>query len=136
MSQHMNQPAITLKAADESVPANRILTLSAGQTVDIPNTTTAMIIGVSCNDISATGQAVGVARNGTAKIQCGASVSAGALLTYQTSTGKCIEASANINATTTTAIEKTIGIAMEAGDTNSLIEVALDINNVSKAAYA
>ena len=129
MSQEVQGNIKTFKAADISVPAYRIVTLSAAQTVDIPNTLTSVLIGITANDGSATNDAIGVVLNGTAKCACGASVDAGAILTVQTSTGKCIAGTQLLN-TTTTAVPRTIGIALDAGSTNSVIEVAIIPNNV------
>ena len=132
MAQDVNGTIKSFKAASGSVPAYRIAVLTAGNTVGVTFTSTSVIVGITTNDASATGQAVGVCLNGTAKCTCGASVSAGALLTAATDTGKCIDATSVLN-TTTTVIPRTIGIALQTGSTNSVIEVAIIPNNVRVA---
>lgn len=132
MAQEVNGVKKTFKALNASIPAYRIVAVGAGKdVVDLAKTSTAMLVGVSANNISATGQAVSVILNGTARCQCGASVSAGALLSFQTDTGMCIEAlAAAYNHTTTTIIPRTIGVALQAGSTNSVIEILVQPNNV------
>lgn len=135
MSQQKIGDIITLKAADLSVPAYRIVGVDANGKADIPNTTTTALLGVTNNDASATNQAVGVIISGTAKCKCGASVGAGEVVGCQTSTGKCIEIT-DVAVTTTTAVPKAIGISLQAGSTNSVIEITVQPNNLSKDAYA
>lgn len=86
-----------------------------------------MQVGISLDDASQTGQAIDVQAT-TVKLSCGASVSAGAIVGPQTATGQIVER-AN-PATTTTQFEKSIGIALEAGSTNSVIQVLLSMSNL------
>lgn len=132
MAQEVNGTIKSFKAASGSVPAYRIAVVTGINTVGVTFTSTSVLVGITANDASATGQAVGVVLNGTAKCMCGASVSAGAILTAQTDTGKCIEATAVLN-TTTTVIPRTIGVALQKGSTNSIIEVAIIPNNIRVA---
>lgn len=132
MAQEVNGVIKTFKAFAASIAAYRIVAAGTGKNVArLADTSTCFLIGVSANDISATGQALSVVLNGTAKCMCGASVSSGALLSFQTDTGKCIEALASAyNHTTTTIIPRTIGVALQAGSTNSVIEILVNPNNV------
>lgn len=132
MAQEVNGTIKSFKAASGSVPAYRIAVLTAANTVGVTFTATSVLVGITTNDASATGVAVGVVVDGTAKCSCGASVSAGAVLTGQTDTGKCIEATALLN-TTTTVIPRTIGVALGKGSTNSVIEVLVIPNNIRVA---
>lgn len=120
---------ISMKAYDVSIPAYRIMGVAAAKTVDIPNTTSSALIGVSTIDASATNQAVGVVISGSARCACGASVSVGATVGCQTSTGKCIEITSLLN-TTTTVIPRSIGVALQTGSTNSVIEITVQPVNL------
>lgn len=135
MAQENNGKVITLKAADGSVAAYRVVGVSGENQVDVWQTATSLMLGIALNDASATNDAVAVALDGTARACCGASVSAGAILTAQTDTGKVIEATITDNTTTST-VPRTIGVALQSGDTNSVIEVAIIVNNLRKEASA
>lgn len=113
--------------AGETLTAGLVAYLSAANTVALWITSTASIVGVVEDDAAATNSAVGLTLDGTAKVVCGASVSAGAVVGPMTASAKVVER-AN-PATTTTAFQKTLGIALEAGSTDAVIEVALQINN-------
>lgn len=128
MSQQVPGGLVKSFQAAATLSANRIVALSAANQVGLWNTTTAMIIGVTLEDSRQTGQAIAVALGGTVKVLCNASVSAGAIVGPDTNTGAIIE---RANAATNTA--KTLGIALEAGSTNSVIEVALQIKNSTQA---
>lgn len=119
--------------ANATISAYRILKLSAANTVALHDTSTALILGVSDDDSSGgANSAIKVVIDGTAKIQCGASVSVGALCTAQTATGLLIESANTFTTTAASLVPKTIGIALASGSTNSTIEVLLNINNISK----
>jgi len=132
MSQENNGTIISCKAANTNVTAYKIVAVSAENTVALWDTVTSAILGVSSMDAAAANSAVGVVINGTVRVQCGASVGAGSVVCPQTATGKCIEATNTLN-TTTTVIPRTLGIALENGSTNSVIEVALMQNNIRVA---
>lgn len=134
MSQKRAQTVISMKAA-ATLAAYTVVGISAANTVALRDTSTSMIFGVTTDDsMDGTGSSVAVCIAGTAKVLCGASVSAGSVVTVQTATGYAIEAAA-VN-TTTSAIPKLLGIALQAGSTNAVIEVALQINNIGKVAFA
>lgn len=126
---------ISMFAADGSVSAYQILTVSGANQVDTWQTNSALILGVAENNASVTNDAISVVINGVAKVRCGASVSAGGILTGQTETGKCVAATITDN-TTTSVVPKILGIALEAGSTNAVIAVALGIININKQASA
>jgi hypothetical protein len=132
MSQENNGVIISCKAADASVTAYKIVAVSGKNTVDLWDTVTSAILGVTTIDAIAAGSAVGVIIGGTARVMCGASVGVGAVVTAQTGTGKCIEAVTTLN-TTTTVIPKTLGIALQNGSTNAVIEVSVMPNNIRVA---
>lgn len=129
MSQENQGTIISCKANDASITAYKIVTVAGENIVKMWDTTTANILGVTTMDAVATYSAIGVVINGTARVTCGASVGVGTVVAPQTATGKCIEATVLLN-TTTTVIPRTLGIALENGSTNSVIEVALMPNNV------
>lgn len=138
-SQDRGQTLISCIAA-QTLSAFRVVRHTGTRnTVNLYDTTTSLIFGVTADDSAdGTGTSVKVVLAGTAKVACAASVSAGALVTAQsaTSSGLIMEVGAHVNNTTTAATPKILGIAMQAGSTNSVIEVALRIENVSKIAYA
>lgn len=112
--------------AIESIGAYRVVAVNANSVnysiqMELADTSTSVAVGIIQDDVSTNGTA-DVATAGLARAICGASVSAGAILTWQTATGRVIEVANN----TTTAYSKTIGIALYPGDTNSIIQV--DVN--------
>jgi len=108
---------ITLPAADTSLTAYRIVEVTSAGYVEMIETITTAIIGVTNNNASATGQAVGVIINGTAKVICNASIPAGSIIgAASASNGKATVG------TTTSAI---LGVALESGSTNSIIEITV-----------
>lgn len=127
------QTLVSLKA-NATMSAYRIVKLTAANTVGLHDTSTSLIFGVTVDDSQGgTNSAVKVAIDGTAKVACAASVSVGAIVTAQTTTGLLVEASGHtFTNTTTSLIPKVLGIAMASGSTNSVIEVLLQINNISK----
>lgn len=118
-----------------TIPAYRIVknaaTAAVPRGVALWDTATAFIMGLS-QEISsdATGGAAFVAVGGTAKANCGASVSAGALLTGLTATGEVVEVTAHVLNTTTTVVPRTVGQAMRSGSTAAAIEVYVSPNNL------
>ena len=135
MSQQKVGDIITLPAASGSVPAYHILTVDSNGRCATWNTNTSTLLGGSQNNASSTGDAVGIALNGTTKIACGASVGAGVAVGAQTLTGKCVDI-VDTSATTTTALPRVFGISLGAGSTNSVIEVAIQIVNQNRDASA
>jgi len=130
MSQFSNQVVKTF-AANQSVTAYTIVSRAATSTMAVLpwNTTTSLVLGIA-RDNASTGDALEVVIGGTAKVICSASVSAGSLVGPTTATAGYAAA---ITGFFTTSAYKYIGIALEAGSTNSVIEVALQFNNVSHA---
>lgn len=113
-------------------------TTSAGlRIIQIP-TETSFLLGVSqdyADTSSAQFQACPVSFFGYCKGAAGASVSAGALLTFVTTTGYVIEqangtiASTAAN-TTGVLLPKTVGVALSVGTaTDAVIEICLNVNN-------
>ena len=109
--------------------------------IQIP-TETAHILGISQDSADTTGaqfQACPVLSFGYGKVAAGASVSAGALLTFVTTTGYAIEATAvgNTGAPVTTTYstagsirQKEIGVALQKGSlTDATMEVFISISN-------
>lgn len=135
MSQTRNQVYATF-VAGETIPAYTIVApTSTDNTVEIHDTASSLILGVAADDSSGgAGSSVKVVVGGTAKIICGASVSAGEIVTPQTATGYAIAGISDFG-TATTLVPRTVGIALQAGSTNSVIEVALIINNIYKDAF-
>jgi len=137
MSQFSNQ-IVKSFMANQSIGAYVVVSRAATSTMSVLpwNTTTSFVLGVSLNAAS-TGEAVNVVIGGTAKVACAASVSVGAIVGPNTVTsnlnagpGCIVERAASF---TSTALYKNIGIALEAGSTNSVIEVLIQPNHVSGA---
>lgn len=129
MSQENQGQIISCKAANASVTAYRVVTVIAGNTIDVFDTTTSKILGVSIQNAAAAGSAVGVTINGTARVTCNSTINAGAVVAPVAGTGKIAAETALFN-TTTTVIPRTLGIALESGTTNAVIEVAIIPNNI------
>ena len=134
MSQRNNPTLVNFNVNGATIPAYRIAKQASTSTVvravALWDTATAFIIGLTTEQSGATNTAVQVAVGGTAKGQCGASVSAGSLLTGFTTTGEVVEAAANVLNTTTTVIPRTVGQAMQVGNSGSAIEVYVNPNNI------
>ena len=104
--------------------------LSAGfvRLIQIP-TDTSLMLGVS-QASATTDQAIPVQWHGFAYAAVGASVSAGSLLTFQTTTGYVIQASDTAIATASSGGQRSIGVALQNGSAqDAVIEIALNINN-------
>jgi len=134
MSQVRGQNIVSFKG-NATMTAYVIVKPTAKNTVGICDTSTAYIVGVTADTSYESGASVPVVIGGTAKVLCGASVSAGAVVMAQTTTGYAVEATAMLNNTASSVVPKTLGIALEAGSTNSVIEVLIQINNQNKVAY-
>lgn len=102
--------------------------------IQIP-TETSYILGVSQDQANGTDAALPVAFFGYCKAAAGASVSAGALLTFATSTGYVIEQAngtiATLSANTVgVLLPKLVGVALSTGAaTDAVIEIVLNVNN-------
>ena len=122
MSQMKTGDVITLKAT-ASISAYSIVQVdTTAQKCSMPTTITSNVVGIS-QDLAVTNGAVAICINGTSKVVAGASVTAGDPVGAQTAgTGKAVTVS-----TTTTA---GIGIALQSGSTNSVIEVIVQPRRV------
>ena len=115
MSQMKTGDIITLKAT-ASISAYSIVGVDTTGLCSMPATNTVAILGVS-QDLATTNGATGICINGTSKVTAGLSITAGDPIAAQTGgTGKAVVG-------TTTAA--TVGIALENGSTNSVIEVSI-----------
>ena len=121
MSQQRNSVFASFLAGD-TITAYQIVTLSAANTVVPWATATSVILGVSA-DYADSGAAANIIIGGTAKVVCGASVSMGSIVTAQTDTGFGIEAISLAPTITSLVVPHTLGQALQAGSTNSVIEV-------------
>lgn len=130
MSQVSNQ-LIKSFAVNSSVPAFTIVAIQATSTSQVTNvwTSTLNIVGVALDNASA-GDSVPVAIGGTARVICNVSISAGDLVAPVTSTGFGVGLAATF---TSTALFKHLGVALDNGSTNSVIEVLINPNNVAGA---
>lgn len=130
MSQQISGHADTRSfAAGDTLTAFRVVTFGGNSTtgihVDPWATDTQAILGVTLDDASATGNSVPILLAApTMRVSCFASVSAGAIVGPATAGAGQIVERAN-PATVTTAMVPTLGIALEAGSTNSVIEILL-----------
>lgn len=126
--------------ADSTIAAYRVVRATGvAMQVALHNTTTAHILGVTINDSQGgSDSSIAVATAGIVKCACASSVSAGSIVTAQSATASgLIEMAGNtVNSTTTSAVPKLLGIALQSGSTNSVIAVALNISNANKTAYA
>lgn len=119
--------------AGDTLAAFRVVTFGGASTtgifVDPWATSTSQVFGVTLGGASATGEAVDILlASPTAKVSCFASVSSGALVGPATAgAGQIVERANPL--TVTTRLVNVLGISLEAGDTNSVIEVLLGIEN-------
>ena len=128
MSQHSPAWVINTKT-NATIGAGYVVTPTAAvaKQSSLHITSSTYILGVTLDSVNDTTGTTPVIVAGTAKCVCGASVSVGSIVSPQTDTGKVIEAAPP--ATNTTAGIPTLGIALESGSANGMIEVALQINN-------
>lgn len=113
--------------AGASISANRVVGVSAANTVTQWATGTSNIAGVSL-DFADSDAACPIVLDGTARVVCFASVSVGAIVGPATDGAGKIQERANPT-TVTTAEVKTLGIALESGSTDGTIEVLLCVDN-------
>lgn len=128
MSQvHGTPEQVTFRVNDSAtISAYRILTPAAGNnSVALWKTATSFMFAVSQDQSrGATGTSILAAIGGCAKCTAAASISSGALVTAQTDTGLGIEASQRGFIDTTSAtVPYSIGLALDAADTNSTFEL-------------
>lgn len=112
--------------ANESIGAYVVVAINGSSTAaefrcELADTSTSIGIGVIQDNVSTDGSA-NVVSGGLSRAQCGASVSAGASLTWQTATGKVIEH----NPATTTTIDRFIGVSLSPGSTDSVIMILVN----------
>ena len=135
MSQVRAQTVVSFQA-DDTLSAFRIVGLSASMganIVNVPTTSTVHYIGATIDSVDS-GSAAQIAISGSCKVQANSSISAGDLVTAETS-GMATTTTAT-GATTTTAFPAIFGIALQNGSTNSVIEIGIQINNRSRGACA
>lgn len=126
MSQNTPGVKLSLETSD-TIPAFAVVASSGNHLAGIWVTSTSMILGVS-EALADSGAACSVIVSGTAKVGCFASVPAGSLVTPATDAAGYIKAVTSASLTTT-AYPKILGIALENGSTNSVIEVLLQVKN-------
>lgn len=116
-------------AGAATLAANRVVALgSTANQVGYWATQTSQILGVSVEENRGAGSALPVQLDGIAKVVCNASVTAGELVGPVTdASGKVAEV--NDVLTSTAALLKVLGVALEAGSTDSVIRVSLQIGN-------
>ena len=108
----------------ESIGAFLVVAVAAGATalrVQLADTLTSAGFGIS-QDVSSNGDAVSVLELGRGKAICGASVSSGAILSWQTATGKVVAVTNN----TATSFLPVIGRALESGTLDSRINILVN----------
>jgi len=128
MSQiHGTWPSVSFKASATLAAYVIVKPGTGANLVALHDTNTAQIIGVTQQaSVGGANSSVLVALNGCAKVTAGASVSSGAILIPQTATGFAVEDGAGGYINTATALANfSLGLALDAGDTNSTIEVLL-----------
>lgn len=133
MSQIRNQSIISMKAANASIPAYRIMSLATtlANSVQLCDTDAAIMIGASAENASATGESIPVVIGGTCKLMAGgADISVGSLLTAETATGKAILCIKDSDVTNTSTL-RVFGVALEGISTGAIGEVLIQINNIS-----
>lgn len=128
MSQERGQKVLSFLAG-EAIAANCGVAIHVGaaaNTVNLPGTTTSVLLGIS-QDTAASGGSLPVITEGSAKLILDSVVSAGNLVALNTN-GHGTAATQLLNTTTTT-VPRTIGIALESGVTNGVIEVYISRGN-------
>lgn len=119
---------------NDSISAYRVVRATGTRNqVALYDTSTSLILGVTTQDCPQSDAASAVAINGTCRVVCAASVSCGAMIKPDpTGTGMVIESANSYSNTAASLQAKTLGIALQAGSTGTVIEVLLMINNISK----
>jgi hypothetical protein len=123
-----NQGKVVSFKGAATLSANRVVAYSAANQVGYWATQTSQILGVTSESCKAANSAVAVQLDGIAKVVCNASVTAGELVGPVTdASGKV--ADVNDVLTSTSALLKVLGVALENGSTDSVIKVAIQIGN-------
>lgn len=107
--------------ASQSIGAFLVAAVSATTTAfncELADTATSAPVGITQDAVS-TGGSVQVVTLGRTLGICAASISAGALLSWETATGELVAVTNN----TSTTLNKTIGIALQSGSSASAIEI-------------
>lgn len=116
--------------ANESIGAYLCVAANASSTsqflCELADTSTSVPLGIIQDAVSTDG-AANVSILGVCRAQCGASVSSGARITWQTATGKIVEGAFN---TTTGYSPHNLGVALQAGSTDAVIKVLLNPNYI------
>lgn len=116
--------------ANESIPAYVVVAVNASTTtralrVEVADTMTSLPIGFAQDSASPDGS-VEIVSSGYCRAKCANSVSAGSLLSYETATGEVVE----VDRAATITVQ-TVGWAVHAGSSNSVILVYANINHVN-----
>ncbi len=110
--------------ATQSIGAFLVVAVAATTTafnVELADTATSAQVGIS-QDSASTNGAISILELGRGKAICGASVSAGAILSWQTATGKVVAVTNN----TFTTFNPVIGRALESGTLDSRINILVN----------
>jgi len=122
---HTSDGFVTTLRANQSITAFVAVAINASSTTEflceIADTSTSHYIGIAQDDRSTDG-AVAVSILGLARARCGASISAGSIITWATGTGQIVAGAFD---TTTSYLPHPIGRALQAGSTDSVIKVFL-----------
>lgn len=120
MSQYTPGVKVSIEASD-TIPAYRVVALGATRVVGLWQTNSSFLVGVS-ESLADSGAACSIIVSGTAKVSCLSSVAAGSLVGPSTD-GSGQIAARTVNTATT--FPQILGVALESGSTNSVIEVLL-----------
>lgn len=125
MSQESNQVVKTF-VASESISAYAVVGILAGSYIAW-DTLSANIVGVAMDNASTNG-ALPVCIAGTAKVRCFASVPT-SVVVGPASAGSGSIQNRGATGTSTANFEKVLGVSLENGSTNAVIEVLLQVQN-------
>jgi len=120
MSQETPGVKLSYEASD-SLPAQRVVAINSDRTCKLWDTSTSFLAEVNQRLVDS-GAAADVILTGTAKVQCFASVSFGALVAPATGGSGKIQA---VTVNTSTSFPQILGVALESGSTDASIEVLL-----------
>lgn len=117
---------VSLKAAAALV-ANRLVYISAANSVNYVITSSSSPIGVTIDSANSSGS-VPVVIGGIAKLECAVDCTVGSLVCMSTDGAGMIKP-ATLNATATSTNISIVGIALESGSVSSVIPVLLQIHS-------
>jgi hypothetical protein len=118
--------------AGETIPAYRVVHLSAAHQVCLCDTSTALIVGVSQDQVDTSGFVpVATIYGDSSKVQCFSSIAAGDTVAPATDAAGRISTVTPLPVSTDGVFHPTLGVALQAGSTDSVIEVLLQPNNAS-----